>query len=185
MSTTWKWIIALGVAWAAWHFGSAWFHPANHFRERDPSVKMTRVESYSLEATVLAVKWYGMGKEAIVSPLDLALAWGPLNDPEILEGLEVDHTYRYYHWYASEPVLQKWGGKRAIINNTANVHIIPENMVVQDWLKDVEPGDQLKLTGYLVDVRAPELGTWKTSRSRTDHGPGACEIFLVMNVEQR
>jgi len=181
MSTVVKWGIGIVVAWGVWHVGSGYLHPSNHFRERPPSVEITHVEPYELEATVLAVKWYWFGKEKVVSPVDLALAWGPLNRPDILDDLDVHHTNRYYHWYMDPEAVRKLG-KRTVINNTANVHIIPDNFLIQEHLKDVKPGDRLGLVGYLVDVRAPEIGTWKTSRTRTDSGAGACEIFLVQNV---
>lgn len=175
--------LVLLAAGAAWYFLGGWIDPSSHFRERDPSIRMDRIEPYELVATVLATQWYRTGKEALVSPLDLVLAWGPLDRPETLEDLEIQTSYRYYNWYADQATMRRLG-RRTIVNHTANVHVIPENFLVQESLSALERGDRVRLIGYLVDARSPELGVWRTSRTRSDEGPGACELFLVLNAEK-
>jgi hypothetical protein len=39
------------------------------------------------------------------------------------------------------------------------------------------------MSGYLVDVKAPDDFVWATSRSREDSGDGACEILLVTDIK--
>jgi hypothetical protein len=46
-------------------------------------------------------------------------------------------------------------------------------------LKDVRPGQVVRLRGYLVAVTADDGWQWRSSLSRTDTGSGACELFWV------
>ena len=40
-------------------------------------------------------------------------------------------------------------------------------------------GQIATLRGWLVNATSPDGGHWNTSLSRTDDGPGACELFYV------
>jgi hypothetical protein len=70
-----------------------------------------------------------------------------------------------------------------VISHSANTHVIPADAVVRRELARLRVGQVVHLTGMLVDgVR--DDGAWvHTSLTRTDTGPGACEIMLVEDVE--
>ena len=40
-------------------------------------------------------------------------------------------------------------------------------------------GTLIHLSGELVEATGPDIGTWRSSLSRTDDGNGACELVLV------
>lgn len=63
----------------------------------------------------------------------------------------------------------------------SNNHLIAEDPAVQEIIRSFRLGDQVELTGMLVDYR-PALypdHLRKTSLIRTDTGNGACEVFFV------
>jgi len=139
--------------------------------------QITKVQPYILEALVLATKDYRRKEGGEVMPVDLALAWGTMADPDKADRLEIDQRNRFYYWKADGPTLQALG-RSNIEGNTANVHCVPADDLVRTSLFQVRPGERILLKGHLVDIRGPDR-SWSTSRSRTDTGPGACEIFLI------
>jgi hypothetical protein len=46
----------------------------------------------------------------------------------------------------------------------------------------VRAGDVVRIEGALVDISGPDGIDWKTSLTRTDKGPGACETIYVRAV---
>lgn len=142
--------------------------------------KITKVEDYTLQALVLAAKDYRRSEGGEVMPVDLALAWGPMADPEKVDRLEIDQRNRFYYWKADRATLNALG-RPNIEANTANVHCVPGDEFVRKTLFQVRPGEMILLKGYLVDIQGPDR-SWQTSRTRKDTGPGACEIFLIEEV---
>ncbi len=67
-------------------------------------------------------------------------------------------------------------------SHTANTHLIPADGRVASALAHVRRGDVVRLEGDLVDVEGPDGFVWKTSLTRTDTGPGACETLYVRAV---
>jgi hypothetical protein len=63
------------------------------------------------------------------------------------------------------------------------MHMIPKTEDVEDVLGDVQEGDIVKLSGYLVQVTTPEGVTWRSFTTRDDRGNGACEIVYVEKLE--
>jgi hypothetical protein len=135
---------------------------------------------FAVEATVLGVERYRFGREAAVSPLDLALGWGPMADPANYGALDISQSGRWYHyrWGADGPPLPV----ETIIRHSSNMHMIPANAVVAKRLAALDEGRRVRLTGWLVDIQTPEGYRWSTSLSRNDSGDGACEIVYVCDV---
>ncbi len=50
--------------------------------------------------------------------------------------------------------------------------------------KSLRTGELIHLSGLLVEATGPEIGTWRSSLSRTDTGNGACELVWVEELEQ-
>lgn len=110
-----------------------------------------------------------------VMPLDVALAWGPLGNPDILETMSFHLARRY--------VSARWDGEMPLANDVvmqhlSNHHLVFSSEALRAQLEDVEPGELLELEGHLVDI---DLGHRKvrTSLSRKDKGNGACEVLFV------
>jgi hypothetical protein len=134
---------------------------------------------FGLEARVLARKDYRWDPWADLSPLDLALGWGPMSDPDVLSRIDIRQNGRFYFWRVDEFPIPR----PQIEQSSANMHIIPSNPALLDRLARIEAGDRLRLMGYLVDVDRDDGAYWRTSMRRDDTGDGACELFLVTGVE--
>ena len=136
---------------------------------------ITPMAEFHVKARVLSYENYRLGKESEISPLDLALGWGPMSDQVNLDQIEIKQRNRWYYWKTkSLPTPQN-----IIISNSANMHIIPANIKIDAALNGIKRGSLIELSGYLVTVKADKGWTWKSSLSRNDSGDGACEIFWV------
>lgn len=70
-------------------------------------------------------------------------------------------------------------------NQLANNHLLAADETVAKKIQSVRIGDQVRLTGQLVNYRMVG-GDWEkrnTSTVRTDRGNGACETMMVHDIE--
>ncbi len=135
------------------------------------------VAEFDLSGRVLGKERYRFGRAARISPVDFALGWGPMSDQSIIDQIKVTQSRRFYWWRVkSYPVP-----RRQIIENSANMHMIPANDEVRDALMSVRPGQLVSISGYLVNVTSDGF-SWNTSTTRTDAGAGACEIVWVKRI---
>jgi hypothetical protein len=189
-------LLAAYVAWGAWH----WFQnrpvrapdgilaPADPVQVDIPDGARARIghwtltvrAHYRITARILSLERYHWDSLSSLVPEDLALGWGVMSDNRALQAVDISQSDRFYYW--REP-----GGtplsREAIIDHSANTHVIPADELVARELRHLRPGETVTLTGDLVDgVR--DDGTYiHTSLTRTDTGPGACEVMLVRDVE--
>jgi hypothetical protein len=140
--------------------------------------RFTALAQFDIRARVLSKNRYHFDPEADLSPLDLALGWGPMSDSRIVDEFSISQSQRFYFW------RPKWGHNPPIpipevISHSANMHMIPANDGVMRTLFDVRVGELISLSGYLVQVNRPTGWKWRSSLSRTDTGAGACEVVWV------
>ena len=134
---------------------------------------------FSAEVRGLSRERFRLGPLADVSPLDIAVGWGPMSDSTVLADLDISQANRFYFWhYDDEPPIPR----QDIESHSANWHLIPANDVVWRQLRRLRVGDVVKLDGMLVNLESPEGGTFKTSLRREDTGAGACEILYVRSA---
>ena len=132
-----------------------------------------------LAARLLSKERYRLGRESDLSPMDLALGWGAMANPQITEQIKISQSGRWFHWKADKlPIL-----RREIERNASNMHIIPANQTVEKQLSRIEKGDIIQLSGQLVDVQSEDGFVWRTSMSREDTGAGACEIVYTTHID--
>jgi hypothetical protein len=135
--------------------------------------------SYDVTARVLSARTYSEKRESEVSQVDFALGWGSMADRELLSQLNVQQRDRWY--------FVRWRGvpieARDVIANSANTHTIPATPEIAEQLAAVQPGDVVRLQGYLVKVSAEDGWSWTSSTTRTDTGDGSCEVLWVESVE--
>jgi len=133
---------------------------------------------FSVEARVLSLAKYSSGREADLSPIDLALGWGPMSDSAVLKRLQISQGNRYYFysWPMNPPITPP-----QIVEHSANMHMIPATDEVRRRLDQVRVGQIVALRGYLVRVKAPDGWHWNSSLTRSDSGDGACEIVWVQD----
>src|SRR6185369_12554143 len=58
--------------------------------------RIAPLQSFSLEARVLASERYRFGREADLSPIDLALGWGAMSDSAVLADFDITQSGRFY-----------------------------------------------------------------------------------------
>ena len=135
---------------------------------------------FEIEARVLSSRRYYLGRGSSLSPLDLALGWGPMSDSNVLQHLDISQGGRWYRFRfdAESPV----NGDQVAVSSS-NMHMIPAGPFQEKQLKSLRTGEIVKIRGLLVDVDTPSGWSWRTSLSREDTGAGACEIVYVESVD--
>lgn len=137
---------------------------------------------FSAEVRVLSHERYRAGELAEISPLDLAVGWGPMSDSAVIEGLDISQSNRFYYWhYDDEPPIPE----PEIITHSSNWHLVPAGDAVWSELRGVRVGDVVRLEGLLIDIRNADGQVMQTSLQRDDSGAGACEVVLVEKVSYR
>ena len=104
-----KLLIIIVLAGAGWHFysqpGQITLGPGVQANEvplqesiRSPSIhrldsyKITELADFQIKAKVLSKKDYTFGREADLSPTDLALGWGNMSDERILDHISISQS---------------------------------------------------------------------------------------------
>jgi hypothetical protein len=111
-------------------------------------------------------------------PVDYALAWGIVLKPPYAGKIHYLQTGRFYLWSTRAPGLDH----ATVASHTANTHVIPASARLRRVCAAVSAGDLVRLEGWLVDADGVDDPSfhWRTSTSREDEGPGACEtVFLT------
>jgi hypothetical protein len=170
-------IIACALAFTYWFFAgrdaSIAIETADGYAY--PSYTIEPAKAYQMQARVLSRRDYSSGREAELSPVDLALGWGPMMDSDTLKEIKISQSGRFYFWKVGKfPIPRK-----AIEHNSANVHIVPANKRVAQELAHVSAGDMVELSGQLINVSADDGWRWRSSLSFTDTGKGACELLWL------
>lgn len=140
---------------------------------------LTRRASFEIRARVLSTERYYLHREGDLSPIDLALGWGPMSDQSVLDRLKISQSGRWYRFSYDFPAPIP---EPLLISSSSNMHMIPADSGIARRLKKVRKGDVVVLEGYLVDVDHPSGWRWRTSMSRNDTGNGACEIVYVESM---
>ncbi len=132
---------------------------------------------FSLRARVLSVAHYQDSPDADLIPVDLALGWGAMSNPEILQHFDISQSERWYRMSAPKAPISM----QTAIQQSANMHMIPANPALAERLQTLREGEVIAIDGWLVDVqgKGPPL---HTSLSRSDEGAGACEVVYVLSL---
>lgn len=141
---------------------------------------VTKKARFDIRARILGIEPYHLGREADLSPLDLALGWGVMSDQSVLDRIRITQSGRWYYTRYEFPAPLP---DREIIRNSGNMHMIPAEKWIEKELKKLRRGDLVRLQGYLVDVDADSGWRWRTSLTREDTGGGSCEILYVDYIE--
>lgn len=193
----WVWIL-LAVVALGW-----WMSPSLHSdRTRSPGIlapdtpqqvviahpqtfalkefEVTPLAHFEITARVLSRADYRLDAESSISPTDLALGWGRMSDSGVLDRLRIRQSARWYtyHWDATDPPIPL----DEIIRSSSNMHMIPADKTVAAMLRKVRPGDEVHLSGELIQAKRKDGAVWRSSMSRTDTGDGACEVVYVQSL---
>ena len=136
---------------------------------------ITPLAKFRIKAKVLSQKGYRFGREADLSPLDLALGWGTMSDESVLDNIEISQSGRWYRWRTEVlPISHK-----DIETQSGNMHLIPADSFVEYMMDKTRTGDLVEFFGSLVQVDADDGWHWISSLSRTDTGARSCEVVWV------
>ncbi len=123
-----------------------------------------------------------------ISPRDISLAWGDMAAHNNL----IKWTRGHREITASINALAQWyidKDYRELFQQYSNNHLVFTDAEMLHKAEQVKTGDYIKITGYLVDVKAylkndPGI-TYEltTSLTRDDEGTASCEVVLVTDIE--
>ena len=140
---------------------------------------LTPLAGFSIDARVLSRRDYSTGREAQLSPTDLALGWQRMAEDGVLAQLDIDQSGRWYRyrWRDAPPIAPQ-----LIAQSSANMHLIPANAATASALRGVRLDDRIRIDGWLVEAQSPDGRRWRSSTSRDDSGQGACELIYVCAI---
>jgi hypothetical protein len=140
---------------------------------------ITPLARYEIKAVVLARERYRNDPGAKLSPVDLALGWGPMSTAAVINDLSISQSGRWYEysWSGEEPLPPD-----EITAHSANTHCLPATPEIRRQLLAIKRHDVVTLEGYLVEVTGPEGYRWRSSLSRTDTRGGACEVLWITRI---
>ncbi|HYX73161.1 MAG TPA: hypothetical protein VE819_00570 [Steroidobacteraceae bacterium] len=144
--------------------------------------RLTPRAHYEVTARILGREDYHFDQLADLIPEDLALGWGPMSDNRVLRTLEITQAARFYSWMPRQTLPIP---RQAVIEHSANTHVIPADALVAAELRRLRVGQVVHLSGYLVSGVRDDGAYINTSLTRSDSGPGSCEVMLVEEVEAR
>jgi len=143
---------------------------------------LTPVAEYQLAGVVVSKETYSYGWNAEISPIDLAIAWGKLAEPEYEKYVSFSQRNRWYFYeYKPESPLDH----SYIISYSSNNHIIPATENISLALKAIAKKEKVILEGILVNLKGTYKGGtvyWNTSLTRKDTGDASCELFYVTKL---
>jgi hypothetical protein len=151
-------------------------------KNEDGEFTITPVAQYKIAAIVVSRKSYHDGWRAEVAPVDLALAWGKLAEPEYDKYITYSQSDRWYFYEYEEGSLFN---NSFVIPHSSNNHIIPADENVYKAIKIIKKKQKVLLEGFLVNAKGRYKGEnfwWNSSLKRTDSGDGSCELFYVKKV---
>ena len=162
--------------------------PAQTAADMKPFEHVAREKRYRIaprfawdeSARVLSEEPYILGAAGALIPEDWVLGWGPVLAPPYAGKIHYTQTSRFYMWGTSDGRLDR----ETVVTHTAHTHISPASARLRRAAACVRKGDDVRLEGWLVDVDGIDDPSfhWKTSVSRSDEGPGGCEIVYLTRL---
>ncbi|HEY0783816.1 MAG TPA: hypothetical protein VGE98_15260 [Thermoanaerobaculia bacterium] len=135
---------------------------------------------FDISAVVASAESYLLDTGAFLSPVDLVMTWGKLPEEPYRSRVSYNQMGRFYFWRTGSVDLDL----HYIGTHSANMHLIPATKNLSRALRKVGSGDSVRITGLLVDVSMDSGFTWRTSTTREDDGPGACELIFVESLQR-
>ena len=143
------------------------------------TVTLEPLASFDVSAVVAGWERYRFDASSFLSPVDLTLIWGDLPEEPYKSQVSYGQVTRYYFWKTPARELDL----DYIQSHSSNMHMIPSTRNLRRALLAVDEGDAVRIRGLLVNASTEQGFTWKSSTSRKDSGPGACELVWVEEVQ--
>ncbi len=139
--------------------------------------------SYVLRGLVLSRENYYGGWQSLLSPCDVAMAWGELLKDGLYKQLDWSQSGRWY-WWQYGPGFSRTNA--FVARYSSNTHVIPATPNLAKAAKSLHSGDVAELTGKLVFITGKKGGFncwWNSSLSRSDTGDGSCEVLYLERLK--
>lgn len=146
--------------------------PSQRFNFKKANIEA--VAQYHIHAKVLKIHKYGWDHESKFAPIDYAVGWGAMSDPQILKAFHITQSGRWYYWKSNNMPISK----SEVTSHSANMHLIPAAPDVHRRLAATKEGETITLEGYLVNIN-DNGWKWNSSLSRNDSGAHSCELMYV------
>ncbi len=158
------------------------------FKSGNYDYAVNPLHNYTITGVVVSKHDYNPDETDIERPIryDLCIVWGKNISEKtyISTDISFSQSQRFCNYsYHNSPTFYT----QQISNN----HIVTTNGAILDKLQSVNPGDEVKISGQLVNLSV--MGndsngqivnnTWKSSTDRKDTGAGACEVIYVDSVD--
>ncbi|WP_433847700.1 hypothetical protein [Acinetobacter proteolyticus] len=176
-----RWMYGLLVIALGWMLWTKWIKPTPDISQitTQQGVQVVALENYEGSFRVLSREDYHLGREAEFSPMDIAVGWGEMANPQVYKQIDISQSNRWYRWSVDhEPPIPL----RQIATHSANMHLVPANATIAAQMKKIEQDDLVYLKGSLIEIQAQDGWRWKSSLSREDTGNGACELMRVDQI---
>lgn len=148
----------------------------------DGAYSIHPLATFSITAVVLHRERYRYDREADLSPLDLALGWGPMSVASVINGLDISQSGRWYEysWKDDPPV-----DPNLISTHAGNTHCLPADENVRAQLLAIHSHDLVTLDGYLVEVDGSDGYRWRSNLTDNSSGEHGCRVMWVTRVSDR
>lgn len=131
--------------------------------------------------------WFVIDRGERISPTDVCMIWGDnLKNKVHQSGVRFSQDGRWCYFQNFDPATFR-------LDQVSNNHLLVQDDKLEARIKKILPGDQVKIKGKLVAVKARLVGkgdlydsremTWSGSTKREDTGKGACEVILVEDMQ--
>ncbi len=111
--------------------------------------------------------------------INLCLLWG--------ENISLYQQGNYSCWHENGRCMleiKQGDSNKFMIKNFSNNHVLLPSKGLQNKASALNIGDQIKITGDLVNIKNKGAKDWlNTSTIRDDIGDGACEVILAKKIE--
>jgi len=146
--------------------------------------RLLPIAEFKAKGLVLSIKDYRSDPNEhriSLSPTDIALGWGPMANPAVLQ------NFRYYQdnrrfYYTNYQSYSEEAREIEADFHVANIHIIPSNANIAKALKNIQARDMVELQGELIAVYFKGQKVWESSLTRRDSGDGACEVLFLKKI---
>lgn len=152
---------------------------------------LTPIANYQIKALVvhrMDYRFFSINNSDSVFPIDLCLVWGDNLSSKAYQDRSLsfsqDTRFCFYRWRGDLSI------DPSMISNN---HLITNDKKILSDINKIKTGDQVEITGYLVNVEANKIGkisdydpsyfNLNSSTIRTDDGGGACEIIYVKDIK--
>ena len=140
--------------------------------------QITRLANFEIQAKVLSKTAYSFGRESDLSSVDMALGWQNMSDESVLENIKISQSNRWYYWRVKEFPIPR----REIETQSANMHLVAADELVEDMIDSVKQGQIIEISGSLIRAETNDDWHWQSSLSREDTGAKACELVYVESI---